>query len=301
MNLTSGSVLLGMVFFAATAAAQTPAKKPKPAAAAAAPQVKPEPVPPTPFVPVFWDAALPATAYEQNTPELVYRWLEEKRNAVPGKIDEFSSTADRAERELAVNGALAGIAPIAFPLPCYATYDGDKKMFKVERSAPPFMDVLMKSPPPDKLNMRKLSQARRFVSSENTRLTSSGTLVGQNKAIYHEFVLGIPAGPANEPAAAVVNPTYKVWTYTQNSASYVSYVAMPAEQAREQHKQIACLAVMSVQAPYVFTYSEHEASDSFPKRYTDISGFGLFGKLDRWAVVNKTSGETYVEDARTGL
>ncbi|RSZ60882.1 hypothetical protein EJB06_01720 [Massilia atriviolacea] len=244
---------------------------------------------------------MPAMAYEKNTPELVYRWLEEKRNAVPGKIDEFSSTADRAAHALAVNDALAGVAPIAFPLPCYASYDGDKKMFRVERSAPPFKDVLMKAPAADKLNMRKLSDARRFISREETRLSSSGTLVGQNKSVYYEFVLGIPAGPANEPAAAVVNPDYKVWTYTQNSALYVSYVSMPAEQAREQHKQIACLAVLSVQAPYVFTYTEGESSDSFPKRYTDILGFGVFGKLDRWAVVNKASGETYVEDVRTGL
>lgn len=303
MKITSSVVLIGMAFVAAAASAQAPAKKTKPGSAPKAPQVQPEPAPPPPppFVPVLWDAALPATAYQQNTPELVYRWLEEKVNAVPGKVDAFSSTADRAARDAAVNSALAGMTTIAFPVGCTATYDGDKNRFTISRITSPFRDISLKSPPAEKLTMRKIGVSRRLVHSESPRLTSSGTLVGEHSSTYHEFVLGIPAGPANEPAPIVTKPQFPVHTYTQSYMSYVTFVPMPAEEAREQHKQIGCLAVMSLQAPYLFTYAESEISGTFPRYYTENKGFGLFGKLDRWAVVNMASGKTYVEYERDGL
>lgn len=303
MTFTPRLVLLGMAFVAAAASAQAPAKKAKPGSAAKPPQVQPEPAPPTPapFVPVHWDAALPPSAYQQNTPQLVYGWVQDKLKAIPSKIDQFSSTAERAAQELAVKDVMASIAPIAFLVPCTATYDGDKKTFKVSRSASPFYDYMLKSPHAENLKMRKLGWTRRFVSIESPRLSSSGRLIGEHKTTNEEFVLGIPAGPANEPSVIVGKPSINTTRYRDNLLDYITFVPMSQEDAREKHPQMTCMAVLSLQAPYIFKYTEDEVSNYYPKHYTETRGFGVFGKLDRWAVVNKVSGETYVDYTRDGL
>ncbi|MDQ1921548.1 hypothetical protein [Massilia pseudoviolaceinigra] len=292
---TSAALLMfvGMTLGAANAPAQTPAKKSGPAAKAADRS----------FAPVHWDPALPPTAYARNDPKQVFAWVKRKIDAV-GKIDEFSSSADREAHAAAVAAAMSAVAPIAFLTKCEAEYDAERQAFMVKQKTAAFRDSLLKQPNAEALTMRKLVLRSDVI--ESSKSATQNAYGARSMVTYtesSELALGVPAGAMNEPAAAVVrgNYTATVMPYAYEFIHYTTAVPMPAAEARVKKSPFGCIAVASLEAPYLFSYEERESTTRIAPSLDRINGTGLLSKLDRVQVYDKASGKIYATHERDGL
>ncbi|ATQ77177.1 hypothetical protein CR152_23650 [Massilia violaceinigra] len=287
-------MFVGMALGAANAPAQTPAKKSGPAAKAGDRS----------FAPVHWDPALPPTAYARNDPKQVFAWVKRKIDAVPGKIDEFSSSADREANAAAVAAAMSAVAPIAFLTKCEAEYDAERQAFMVKQKTTAFRDSLLKQPDAKALTLRKLVLRSDIIeSSKSATQNAYGARSMVTYTQLSELALGVPAGAMYEPAGAVVrgNYTATVMPYAYEFIHYTTAVSMPAAEARAKKSPFGCIAVASLEAPYLFSYEERESTTHIAPSLDVIYGTGLLGRLDRVQVYDKASGKIYATHERDGL
>ncbi|MDQ1812014.1 hypothetical protein RBA41_01725 [Massilia sp. CCM 9210] len=118
-----------------------------------------------------------------------------------------------------------------------------------------------------------------------------------------ELALGVPSGAMYEPAGAVVrgNYTATVMPYAYEFIYYTTAVSMPAAEARAKKSPFGCIAVASLEAPYLFSYEESESTTRIAPSLDKINGTGLLGRLDRVQVYDKASGKVYATHERDGL
>lgn len=301
-------LLSGLLSVSAFAQPQQPAKKtvkaaPKQSEKAAEPQQPPvEALPAAPvvvpqaFAPVFYDPAASALQYAQNDPKKVYDWVVEQQASIPGKPDKFSSPEERSAYDAALATRMGSIGAIPMIGRCLVKYDAALETYEVKGHAGSIKGSIDGSTMrPEPLNLRQVFLAR---TNEKVDSYEASNAYGATTKVFRKtsdnYVVVLQSGAGNEPSSAIERGNSPGYTgYLYSFYFYKQSVKMPRDMARASEKDIGCLYVASLAAPWVVTYKEQKyPTRSEPFDETD-KYFGLFGKLDMVAVINKASGEIY--------
>ncbi len=310
-------LLSGVLSIPALAQSQPPAAKAVKAAApkqagkvvetpaAAAPVQAPAAVPeeaPKAFAPVFFDPAVPVLQYASNDPKKVYDWVVDQMASTPGKPDKFSSPEERSAYDAALAARMGGIGPIPFIGRCLTKYDPALEVYEAKGHAGSIKASIDGfSMKPEAMNLRRV-----FLARMNDKVDSyeAGNAYGAVTKVFRKssdtYAVVLQSGPGNEPSSSIEqgnSPGYGGYLYS--FYYYKQTFKMPRDQARSVDKDIGCLYVASLAAPWVVTYKEQRyPTRSEPFDETE-SYFGFYGKLDMIAVINKASGEMYSKVERT--
>lgn len=244
------------------------------------------------------------SAYRANEPRKLWAWVESKLATVPGKPDQFSTPDERQKYDAAVADAMRGIGPVAVLGPCQKKYDIDRQAFEVKVFLSSIKDYSLKSPNPEALRLRRVTLGRSNSKTDTyTAQNAYGATSEVSRTVSDDYVLTFPAGEAYEPTSILVPGTSAAmagrtpYWYTFNYLMLNAKLA-PAE-ARESEKQITCLYVFSLEAPYVFKFKERETPTRDMPFDQTTNGYALFGRLDRVAVVNRETGVVYDQSSRS--
>lgn len=257
------------------------------------------PLPP-PFSPVFFKEDIKVLDYLANDPKKVYDWVQEQLTTVPGKPDQFSTSDDRKKYETAVQQRMAGLG--AFPVVgnCTKKYNADNQSYEVRRFLSGIDDPSLIAVNAEALRLRRLTALKAVVSTEQyTAQNAYGASIEVAKETSEEYVLSFPVG--NEPRSILVpgsgamsssTPYKSLFNYLQMTMN------MPASDARDADKQIGCLFVLSLRAPYAFKFNERDTPTRAVPFESVVRGFSLYGNLDRMVVFNKVTGAVYAQADR---
>lgn len=303
------TVLLGIQ----TGYTQTDAKTPKAPKAqqkaavlppAAVEQSKPEPPPPPPFEPVFWKEGISPVEFLRNNPPKVYEWIETQIKAMPGKPDQFSTREERQRYETELAEKMKTVGPLAFMTGCEKKYDADYHVFEIKSPAFAIKDFMLKEPNPEVLKLRKFMVGRANVKRDSyTGHNAYGATAEVVREVSDDYFLSYPSGSDSEPSSIVKRGSTDSTKlpYRYDFIYYTTSVSMIPTVAREKEKEIACLAVVSLEPPYLFKFEERETpTRSLPYDKTS-NGFAFYGKLDHLWIVNRETGEVYSKHSRAGL
>lgn len=272
-----------------------------PAVAAHAPAAVPEEAPKA-FAPVFFDPAVPVLQYAPNDPKKVYEWVVGQLASIPGKPDKFSSPEERSAYGAALAARMVGIGPIPIIGRCITKYDPALEVYEAKSHAGSIKASIDGfSMKPEAMNLRRV-----FLARMNDKVDSyeASNAYGAVTKIFRQsgdnYVVVLQSGAGNEPSSSIEQGNGPEYTgYLYSYYFYKQTVKMPRDQARSVDKDIGCLYVASLAAPWVVTYKEQRyPTRSEPFDETE-SYFGLYGKLDMIAVINKASGEMYSKVERT--
>jgi hypothetical protein len=257
-----------------------------------------------PFTPAFWQEDRSPAEYLRNDPARVYTWVEAQIKSVPGKPDQFSTREERQQYEAVVAEKMKAVGPLALVVNCKAVYDADRQTFQIRASAFPIKDLSLKEPNPEKMWLRRLMMGRTNIKRDvYTGQNAYGATAEINREVSDDYVIAYPSGEYSEPSSIVTagNPSASALPYLYNYVQYSTSVSMPPGEARDKHKDISCLAVVSLEPPYIFRFQERTApTRDLPFDMTS-NGFALYGKLDRLWFVNKATGDVYSKHSRSGL
>lgn len=303
------SALLSVSVFAQS---QPPAKKavkavPKPAEKVAEPAapvdarieapVAPPAAMPKPFAPVFFDPAAPVLQYVQNEPRKVYDWVVEQLVSVPGKPDKFSSLDERSAYDAALAARMGGLGAIPIIGRCILDYNIAYETYEVKALAAPVKsDIDGSHSKPEALNLRRVTLGKANEKTDSYEASNAyGAITKVLRNTSDNYALVLSGIPGNEPSSALARGASSsvLSGYLHDFYYYRQSVKMPRDMARSLEKDIGCLYVASLAAPWVVTYQERTSpTRSDPIDETD-NYFALYGKLDMVAVINKATGEIY--------
>ena len=285
--------------------AQTGTKKTKVQQTVAAEQPKPEPPPPAPFAPVFWKDDVSPVEFLRNDPPKVFEWLEAQIKAVPGKTDQFSTREERQQYEAALTEKMKAIGPFAFVSNCQKKYDADRQVFEIKAPAFAIKDFMLKEPNPEALKLRKLMVGRTNIKKDTySGQNAYGATTEIIRDVSDDYVIAYPSGAYSEPSSIVTSGssvTSVSLPYRYNFVYYSTSLSVPPAEAREKDKEISCLAVFSIEPPYIFRFKERDTPTRDLPFDRTSNGFAFYGKLDHLWVVNKATGEVYSKHSRAGL
>ncbi|WP_426148276.1 hypothetical protein [Polaromonas sp. DSR2-3-2] len=255
-----------------------------------------------PFAPISFSTSLPITAYLENDPEKVFSWVQGQIAALPRKIDQFSTSEERQQFEIAISERMKSIGQLAFISPCQKKYDPDQQEFNVKVILLSVKDSTLKTPNPEALNLRQMTLAISNLKMDTyTGQNAYGASTEISRTVSDNYVLTFPAGASYEPTSILMpsrkSSTRLPYQYTSNFLNFI--VKMPSSQAREQEKQMACMSVFSLESPYFFKFKERTIPSRDMPFDATTTGYALFGRLDQIAVVNKFTGEIYDQAARS--
>lgn len=261
-------------------------------------------VPPTSFTPVFWKDDISPVEYIRNDPVKVFDWLETQIKSVPGQVDQFSTRDERQQYETALTEKMKKIGQFAFISNCLTKYDAECQIFEIKDAAFAIKDNLLKEPNPEALKLRKLTLGKANAKKDTyTGQNAYGATTEIIRDVSDDYVFAYPSGANFEPSS-IIKPgstlTSASIPYRYNFIYYLRSLPMSSAEAREKYKDISCLAVVSIEPPYVFRFKELDLpTRDFP--FERISnGFAIYGKLDQLWVVNKVTGEVYLKHSRSG-
>lgn len=253
------------------------------------------------FSPVFFQPNLSARKYLQNDPKLVYEWVNSKLAEVPGRPDKFSSTENRQTYERALIEKMNSIASIPIVGSCRAKYDGDKQSFEVATSLHGLKSKPIESLDPEALKLRQVQLGVYNIKKGTyTGSNAYGATTEISKTEQDVYSLVFPARAENEPTAIITRGgSTSVNIYRYNFYFMTLPVPMSADLAREQERNIGCLFVISLAAPYSFMFKEIISSPSRDLPFETIANrFAMYGRLDQYIVINNVSGEVYAKAER---
>lgn len=288
--------------------AQTITKKTKSQQKATTPTTsaeQPKPEPPSPFAPVFWKEDISPTEFLRNDPPKVFEWLEAQIKAVHGKTDQFSTQEERQQYEAALAEKMKNIGPLAFVSNCQKKYDADRQVFEIKAPAFAIKDIMLKEPNPEALKLRKLLVGRTNVKKDTyTGQNAYGATTEIIRDVSDDYVIAYPSGAYSEPSSIVTSGnsmTSVSLPYRYNFVYYSTSLSMPPAEAREKDKEISCVAVVSIEPPYIFRFKERDTPTRVLPFDRTSNGFAFYGKFDHLWIVNKATGEVYSKHSRTGL
>ncbi len=288
--------------------AQTITKKTKSQQKATTPTTsaeQPKPEPPPPFAPVFWKEDISPTEFLRNDPPKVFEWLEAQIKAVHGKTDQFSTQEERQQYEAALAEKMKNIGPLAFVSNCQKKYDADRQVFEIKAPAFAIKDIMLKEPNPEALKLRKLMVGRTNVKKDTyTGQNAYGATTEIIRDVSDDYVIAYPSGAYSEPSSIVTSGnsmTSVSLPYRYNFVYYSTSLSMPPAEAREKDKEISCVAVVSIEPPYIFRFKERDTPTRDLPFDRTSNGFAFYGKFDHLWIVNKATGEVYSKHSRTGL
>ena len=298
---------LGILFGIQIGYAQTGPKKEKAPQKVSPPaiaveQAKPEP---PPFAPVFWKEDISPVEFLRNDPSKVFEWLETQIKTVPGKIDQFSTREERQQYETALTEKMKAIGQIAFVSNCLKKYDPDRQIFEIKAPAFAIKDTMLKEPNPELLKLRKLMVGRANVKRDTyTGQNAYGATTEIIRDVADDYVIAYPSGANSEPSSIVTSGSSASTVslpYRYNFIQYSTSLSMPPAEAREKDKEISCVAVDSIEPPYIFRFKERDTPTRDSPFDRTSNGFAFFGKLDHLWIVNKATGAVYSKHSRSGL
>lgn len=128
-----------------------------------------------------------------------------------------------------------------------------------------------------------------------------GASVEVSKTTHDEYAFSFPAG--QEPPGAIVlggKPSSLTgrYAYIYTFSHLILPVKMDPVLARDSHKQIACLSVVTLMAPYVFKFTERSTPTRDLPFERLVNGYSMLGRLEKFIVFNKISGEIYAQASR---
>lgn len=257
---------------------------------------------PKPFEPVFFDPAAPVLQYAQNDPKKVYDWVAEQMASVPGKPDKFSGPQEHSAYDAARAAHMAGVGPIPIIGRCLVKYDASLETYEIKNPATSVRGSIDgSSMQPEALNLRRVLLARMNEKRDAYEAANAyGAITNVVRTSSDNYAIVLQAGVGNEPSSSIERsdiPAYAGYRYS--FYYYKQSVKMPRDIARSVEKDIRCLYVVSLTAPWVVTFTEKNSptrSDPFDE---DNKYFGLYGKIDMIAVINKASGEIYSKVERS--
>ena len=306
------TVLLGIQIGYAQTDAKTP-KAPKaqqktavlPPAAVEQSKPEPPPPPPPPFEPVFWKEGISPVEFLRNNPPKVYEWIETQIKATPGKPDQFSTREERQRYETELAERMKTVGPLAFMTGCEKKYDADYHVFEIKSHAFAINDFMLKNPDPEALKLRKFMVGRANVKRDSyTGHNAYGATAEVVREVSDDYFLSYPSGSDSEPSSIVKRDPISLSTqlrYRYDVIYYATSVPMIPAVAREKEREISCLAVVSLEPPYLFKFEERDTpTRSLPYDKTS-NGFAFYGKLDHLWIVNRETGEVYSKHSRGGL
>lgn len=266
-------------------------------AAAAVPEEAPKA-----FAPVFFDPAVPVLQYAPNDPKKVYEWVVGQMASVPGKPDKFSGPQEHSAYDAARAAHMAGVGPIPIIGRCLVKYDASLETYEIKNPATSVRGSIDgSSMQPEALNLRRVLLARMNEKRDAYEAANAyGAITNVVRTSSDNYAIVLQAGVGNEPSSSIERsdiPAYAGYRYS--FYYYKQSVKMPRDIARSVEKDIRCLYVASLTAPWVVTFTEKNSptrSDPFDE---DNKYFGLYGKIDMIAVINKASGEIYSKVERS--
>lgn len=278
-------------------------KKAKAEPAVAAPSSPPvAPPPPHPFSPAAYKEGAPLTDYMVNDPQKVYEWLQGQKTNLPGKPDQYSTSEERQKYESAVKERMETIGQLPIPSLCVKKYDGDTQTFDVKTLLSGIDDIMLSNPNPEALRLRKMTMSRANQAQDTYKSQNGyGASVEVSKATHDEYAFSFPAG--QEPPGVIVlsgKPSSLTgrYAYSYTFNHLILPVKMEPARARDSDKQIACLSVVTLTAPYVFKFTERSTPTRDLPFERRVNGFSMLGRLDKFIVFNKSSGEIYAQASR---
>lgn len=301
--VAASTILFGIqIGYAQTGAKQTKAPQKVAPPANSVEQAKPEP---PPFAPVFWKDDISPIEFLRNDPPKVFEWLDTQIKTVPGKVDQFSTREERQQYEAALTEKMKAIGPFAFVSNCQTKYDPDRQIFVIKAAAFAIKDIMLKEPNPEALKLRKLMVGRtNFKKDTYSSQNAYGATTEISRDVSDDYVIAYPSGAYSEPSSIVTSGgsvTSVSIPYRYNFIYYTTSLSMPPAEARDKDKEISCLAVVSIEPPYIFRFKERNApTRDLPFDITS-NGFAFYGKLDHLWIVNKATGEVYSKHSRAGL
>jgi hypothetical protein len=267
---------------------------------AKAPAVKDQIAKSASFTPVFYKAETKITAYQVNDAKKVFDWVQSQIALVPGTPDQFSSTEDKQKYRVTLQERMAAIGPIPMPGPCVQKYDADSKTFEVKSALPPLKRYAIDGLGPGATWQRKLLLATtRIDRSKYKAQNSFGASVEVSKTSSDQYAFVFTQG--NEPDQLVVSDSsYEglVVAHLDRKSFLQLNVEMAPTDARKNADQMECLFVVSLEAPYTFSYEEKLSPTRDIPIDIEVSGRAMFGKLERMVVFNKTTGEVFTQASR---
>ena len=267
------------------------------------PATKPAQSTPPQFEPVFFSADLPIVAYRANDPQKVYAWVEERVASLSGKPDQFSTSEDGQKYESALAERMQSVGAIPMLGPCIKKYDADRQVFEVKVLLSSIKDYLLKAPNPEALNLRRVTIAQSNLQRDTYSAQNAyGATIEVSRTSSDDYVLAFPAGPAYEPTSVLVpgNTSTSVRLPYRHTFNFLSLTAkLPPAEARANDKQITCMYVFSLEAPYAFRFKERETPTRDMPFERTATGFALFGRLDQVAVIHRETGVIYDQAVRS--
>ena len=266
-------------------------------------KIKSEP-PPT-FAPIFWREDTSPGEFLRNDPPKVFEWLEAQVKAVPGKTDDFSSQEERQLYEAALAEKMKSIGSFAFVSKCLKKYVADRQVFEIKSPAFGINDLMLDKPNPEALKLRKLIIGRTNVEKDTyTGQNAFGATTKIIREVSDIYVIAYPSGEYFEPIS-LVTPGSSVISvslpYRYNFVYYTTSLSVAREEARDAEKDISCVAVVSIDPPYVFRFKERDTPTRESPFDRTTNGFAFYGKLDHLLTVNMATGVVYSKHSRAGL
>lgn len=250
-----------------------------------------------PFQPVFFEPSEPVTRYLVNEPSKVFNWIENKIKEVPGRPDQYSSLEERQKYESAVIENFSELKSIPIIGKCINSYNARKQGFEIIAKLAPVNDVYLSKPNPRNLNLRSFTLTKNNLQRDTYKAQNAyGAAIEVSREISDDYVISFPAGKTNEPSTALVPDTKG--TYSESYNSLILNFNLEGTLARNIEKKIACMFIISLDAPYYFKYKEKSApTRDYPYDITKNAN-AIFGRLDQFVIINIETGELYDQAAR---
>jgi hypothetical protein len=195
---------------------------------------------------------------------------------------------------------MSAIGQLPVPSVCAKKYDGDAQAFEIKALLGNIKDIMLKNPNPEALKLRRMTMARANQTRDTYKAQNAyGASVEVSKTTSDDYAFSFSAG-SEPPGVIVAGNTASSYAtpYRYTFNFLVLSVKMPPAEARDTDKQIACLSVVSLEPPYAFKFTERETPTRDMPFETNVNGFSMFGKLDKFIVFNKTTGVVYAQAAR---
>lgn len=248
-------------------------------------QKQPKKVEEQPFAPTFYKSTLSPIEYLKNDPQKTYEWVKKqvKQAIKNGNIDdEFITSKEKNDRVSIIHKTLKQIHPIVFISGCTNRYNADTKEYiiTIETSK---LESYEKIDTEDTKTGDSKAERIGVIYIQSTK--KNDTYTGKNafgvESIVNRtdslsYAIGFPL-PEGEP------PEFKI------------KLPIDIESAKTAKENLACLYSVSISEPYTLHFSTHtQATRSNPYEFNNDIRV-IFGTIEKIAIINKKTGQTYRE------
>ncbi|SDM31067.1 hypothetical protein SAMN05428957_104139 [Oryzisolibacter propanilivorax] len=241
-----------------------------------------------PFAPIYFDSNTPVSAYLNNRPGKIYRWLEGQISSVPNKPDQFSTAEEKRIYEADIAERMAGVGHIPMIFNCQKKYNSDAQSYEINfRSSSIRNTYDVKTIDAKALNVKNI-----ILGSENMTRDSymaqnaygAETRVHKMTADVYSISFPFKDSPTSIIDDGGVPVREKNLPYLIDKKLYRFNIPMQSSDARAKDKHITCMVVFSIAPPYILKYTEHK----FPTRddaSEDIFKYhSFYGAIEKIAV-----------------